>query len=181
MVTRFWLEGSMSSRIDHLILGLATLCSALGVPVAPAAAGTIQIPAIAFVVREVPMAMLGTAQAGVLTTAEGTYFAAAPLVDGQRVCQFSLVYRDNDADSQTIARLFRKRVIIDDVPFTPPVLMAVVTTGKATGDIGVKRMSTINIASPLVAIPGAFYYVEIRNTSDLLEVLGVEIDMKPVC
>ncbi len=55
------------------------------------------------------------------------------------------------------------------------------TTGKAAGNMGVKRKSTTNINQALIAIPGPFYYVEIQNTSDLLEVLGVEIDVQPAC
>jgi hypothetical protein len=47
--------------------------------------------------------------------------------------------------------------------------------------MGVKRKSTTNINQALIAIPGPFYYVEIQNTSDLLEVLGVEIDVQPAC
>ena len=47
--------------------------------------------------------------------------------------------------------------------------------------MGVKRKGTTNITQAVITIPGAFYYVEIQNTSDLLEVLGVEIDVQPTC
>lgn len=169
----------MSSRFHRIVFAM-TLSA--GLAASAASAETIQISAVTFAARESAVVDLGEASFGVLTGAKGTYYAALPfLVNGQRVCKFSLVYRDNDTDSQTAARLLKKRIILEDNPFTPPVLMAFVGTGVATATMGVKRKSTTAINQPILTIPGAFYYVELTNSSGLLEVLGVEIDVKPVC
>jgi hypothetical protein len=173
----------MPTCFSRIILSFATLAAAIVAWMPAATAEIIQISAITFVVRERDPALgLGVAQQGVLTDAKGIFYAAVNFpANGQRVCKFSLVYRDNDADSQTLARLLKKKIILGDVPFTPPVLMAGMNTGIATGAMGVKRKSLTAITEPIIDLNNAFYYVEIQNTSTLLEVLGVEIDVRQAC
>lgn len=173
----------MSTCFRRIILSFASLAAAFVGWMPAATAEIIQISAITFTVRERDPALgLGVAEQGVLTEAPGIFYAAVNFpANGQRVCRFTLVYRDNDADSQTLARLLKKKIIPGDVPFTPPVLMAGMNTGIAAGAIGVKRKSVTAITEPIIDLNSAFYYVEIQNTSKLLEVLGVQIDVRQAC
>jgi hypothetical protein len=85
-----------------------TFCAIM---VSAASAEIIQIPAITFSMRSSSIET-GDANFGTLTAAKGKYYAAVPFTEsGLRVCAFSLVHRDNDADSQVIARLFKKPIV----------------------------------------------------------------------
>jgi hypothetical protein len=163
--------------------GLAALFVAALLQVSPAGAAVIQISATSFALRcpcvnEPPASEeVGQANQGTLTSAEGSYYAAVPFpTEGARVCRFSLIYRDNDADSQIVARLYKKRIVLGQPPFNAPVEMARVVTGVATSSAGVQKGDDLSIRQSIVRLTDAFYYVEIQTGSDLLEVLGVQIE-----
>ena len=148
-----------------------------------AVADIIQIPAVAFAQR-LSSVDPGAAQAGTLTDAEGKYYAAVPFPrQGERICRFSLVHRDNDAQLQVIARLFKKRIVVGDSPFNPDrnVRMAQVRSGAAAAVSGVTVVNATAIASSAITLNDAFYYVELEVTGNLVEVLGVQIEYKPAC
>jgi hypothetical protein len=171
----------MSSYLRRAI-ALATLSLIFcGIAVSAASADVIQIPAIAFTERS-GIVKIGDAMGGTMTNAQGKFYAAVPFVnDGDFVCRFTLVHRDNDTDSQIIARLFKKRIIADGMPFAAPVLMARVQTGIATAVAGVTSISNITINANKLTLNQAFYYVELEFGSDLLEALGVQIEYAPAC
>jgi hypothetical protein len=148
-----------------------------------AVADIIQLPAVAFTQRE-SSDLPGVANAGTLTTAQGKYYAAVPFPfssNGDFVCSFKLIHRDNDADSEINARLFRKRIIVGDNPFAAPIQMARARTGIADSTAGVAVETDITIGSNRLTLTTAFYYVELEFGSNLLEALGVQIEYAPVC
>jgi hypothetical protein len=165
-------------------IALATLfVSFCCITVTTARADMIQIPAIAFAQRASSV-QAGVAQGGTMTTAQGKYYAAVPFPfssDGNVVCKFTLIHRDNDVDSEINARLYKKRIILGDTPFTFNVLMARVRTGVAAGNMGVAAVSDTSINVNKLTLDRAFYYVELEFGSTLLEALGVQIEYAPVC
>jgi hypothetical protein len=159
---------------------LIAFVASAGALMARASADIIQIPAVSFVVRGTSDA--GLAQNGTLTDAEGRYYASVPFTThGARICRFTLVYRDNDADFQSVAYLYKKRIVVGANPFADPVKIAWVGTGKAAASAGVMKKGQPPIAQPIVDLNNAFYYVEILNQATTLEVLGVQIDVRPSC
>jgi hypothetical protein len=171
----------MSRRI-HKAIGI-TISSFVfsGIIASNAAADIIQIPAITFAARS-NSDVAGTEQAGTMTNAEGKYYAAVPFTtNGQRVCRFVLVHRDNDSDFGITARLMKKAIVVGGSPFDAPVEMAkAFTLGSfATAVVG-KRTDT-TIAQPVINTNAAFYYVELEFGGTTLEALGVQIDVRPSC
>ena len=171
----------MSSYIPRAIALATSALIFCGFAVTAASADVIQIPAIAFTERS-GIVKIGDANQGTMTNAQGKFYAAVPFVnDGDFVCRFTLVHRDNDVDSQVTARLFKKRIIAGGMPFSAAILMARVQTGVATAVAGVTSVSDTTINANKLTLNQAFYYVELEVGSDLLEVLGVQIEYAPVC
>jgi len=172
----------MSSYSVRRGIALVTLSLIFcGIAVTAASADVIQIPAIAFTERS-GIVKIGDAQGGTMTNAQGKFYAAVPFVnDGDFVCRLTLVHRDNDVDSQIVARLFKKKIIAGGMPFAPPVLMARVQTGVATATSGVASVSDTSINANKLTLNSAFYYVELEFGSDLLEAIGVQIEYAPAC
>jgi hypothetical protein len=173
----------MSRRIRKTIGVAISSLTFFGVTASNAIADIIQIPAVAFTQRA-SSDLPGVAQAGTLTTADGKYYAAVPFPfssNGNFVCSFKLIHRDNDADSEINARLFRKRIIVGDNPFNAPIQMARVRTGVSGSTAVVAVETDTTIASNRLTLTTAFYYVELEFGSDLLEALGVQIEYGPVC
>jgi len=167
------------SRISCAAL-LTVVAATIGLTTA-AQAEIIQIPAITFANRS-SATVIGDSNFGTLTNATGTFFAPVPFsVDRERVCLFTLVHRDNDADFGITAQLLKKGIVIGDNPFTPPIVMAKVATGAAAATAGVKKKSDNTIRRPVIDLANAFYYVELTIPATTLEVLGVQIDVRPAC
>ena len=148
-----------------------------------AIADIIQIPAIAFTQRASSV-VPGTAQGGALTTAEGKYYAAVPFPftsNGDFVCSFKLIHRDNDTGSEINARLFKKRIILGENPFLFLPQMSRVRTGILATTSGVATVTDTTIGGNQLTLGTAFYYVELEFGSQLLEALGVQIEYAPVC
>jgi len=171
----------MTSRFQNSVVGFATFCASLAGPAFSAGADIIQIPAIAFTARS-STNVIGDENQGTLTNGKGNFYAAVPFTtDGAVVCQFNLVHRDNDADSEIVALLVKKSIVRGGMPFDPPVVMAKVHTGVAAATSGVKIKSDSSIHFPVLHLDSQFYYVELQVASQLLEVLGVQIVVKPAC
>jgi hypothetical protein len=169
------------TRTNGLLL--AALCAFTALPCA-ARAEIVQIPAITFVNRAVGPAVdvIGESSFGTLTSAAGTLYAAVPFpTDGLTVCKFTLVHRDNDGDFGIEARLLKKRIKVNDNPFTPPVQMARVYTGAAGSTAGVRRKSDLSIKEATIDLVNGFYYVELTQEGNTLEVLGVQIEYAAAC
>lgn len=167
----------MSSCISRAIF-LSALLSVS----APAFAEIIQIPAVTFAVRSNSSPTLGDDNMGTLTNSAGKYYAAVPFtIDGDRVCRFTLVHRDNDADSGITARLLKKKIVIGGAAFDPPIEMARVATGVSTTTMGVAAKNDTTIRQPVIDLANAFYYVDLDFGTNLLEALGVQIEVKPSC
>jgi hypothetical protein len=166
----------------HRLVALASLSLIFdGLAVGASHADIIQIPAVSFAVRSSSLSD-GDASQGTLTNANGKYYAAVPFTGGSgRVCAFTLVHRDNDADSQVIARLVKKPIVTTSGPFNPPIIMAAVATGVASGTTNVAVKTDTTIKQPVISTATAFYFVELELGSNLLEVLGVQIDVRPTC
>lgn len=101
-------------------------------------------------------------------------------VDGQQVCRFSLIYHDINGNDTLTARLVRKPFTIGGDPFSSPQIMATVRTANGVPDT-VRRATTTAITSPTVRKGNAFYYVEIAAPTINLNVLGVQLDVRPTC
>jgi hypothetical protein len=171
----------MSSHLRRAIALAALPIIFWGIAVSTASAEIIQIPAITFSMRSSSIET-GDANFGTLTNAKGKYYAAVPFTGGvARVCAFALVHRDNDADSQIIARLIKKPIVTTSGPFDSPILMATVATGVAAGTTNVAIKADATIKQPVINTATAFYYVELEVTSMLLEALGVQIDVRTSC
>ena len=148
-----------------------------------AIADIIQIPAVAFTQRASSV-VRGVAQGGTLTTAEGKYYAAVPFPfssNGDFVCSFKLIHRDNDTGSEINARLFKKRIILGENPFLVLTQMSRVRTGILATTSGVAAVTDTTIGGNQLTLGTAFYYVELEFGSQLLEALGVQIEFAPVC
>jgi hypothetical protein len=159
---------------------VTVIAATIGLPAA-AQAEIIQIPAISFANRS-SATVIGDAAFGTLTNATGTFFAPVPFpADRERVCRFTLVHRDNDADFGITAQLIKKKIVVGDNPFTPPIVMAKVATGAAAATAGVKTKSDNTIRQAVIDLANAFYYVELTIPATTLEVLGVQIDVRPSC
>src|SRR4051794_32510769 len=140
----------MSSYLRRSTILAALTFIFCGVAVSAASAEIIQIPAISFSMRSSSM-LDGDASFGTLTNAHGKYYAAVPFSgSGLRVCAFSLVHRDNDADSQVVARLFKKPIVTTSGPFNPPIVMAVAATGVAGGTTNVAVLTDTTIKQPVI-------------------------------
>lgn len=165
-------------------LRVAALCAAFFGMTSIASADVIQISATAFALRTAAGSsdVAGEGGLGLLQNAKGSYFAAVAFPTTGNVCRFNLVYRDFDADFQIIARLMKKKIAIGGSAFVAPVVMAALRTGKATASDTVARRSTAAITEPTIAAPGtAFYFVQLFVPATTLQVLGVEIVVKPTC
>ena len=174
-------QGRLLWRSRAACIALAAVGAATVGLTAVARAEIIQIPAITFATRS-NATVIGDANFGTLTNATGTFFAPVPFpVDGDRVCQFTLVHRDNDGDFGIRARLVKKKILVGQNPFDPPVVMAAVATGNAPASAGVQKKTDITIKQPIIDLAGAFYYVELTIPATTLEVLGVQIDVRPQC
>jgi hypothetical protein len=160
---------------------LLALCASMVGPATTARAEIIQIAAVAFANRS-SSTNIGDPNFGMLSNATGTFFAAAPFTtNGDNVCKFDLVYRDNDTDFGITAKLMKKRVQIGNTPFVPAVTIAKVDTGTTAAAAGVQRRSDTTINQPTVDLVRGFYYVELTVPAATLEVLGVQIDVRPTC
>jgi hypothetical protein len=166
-------------RLAHVVL-LAPVVAMMGLATA-ARAEIIQIPAITFANRS-SATVIGDSNFGTLTNATGTFYAPVPFpINGQRVCRFTLIHRDNDADFGITARLMKKRILLGQNPFTPPVEMAKVETGNAATTATVARLFDRSITQAIIDLSRAFYYVELTIPATTLEVLGVQIDVRSAC
>jgi len=118
---------------------------------------------------------------GLLQNAQGRYYAAVPFPrSGHNVCRFSLVYRDNDADHDVTARLLKKAVVIGgQTTFDDATVMARVRSAGAAAEM--RRKSTRKITEPGIDTADAFYFVELELPENLIEVVGVQVEVKKTC
>ena len=148
----------------------------------PAHSAILQISATTFVPRtgnDTPDSSQGAAFAGILSGARGFYYAPVDLPAGSRVCRFSLVYRDFDADSNIQANLLRKGFPAGGSAFDPPTTMA---TAQSTGASDAIRTAVdTTIAAAAINPQRAFYYVELIMPATTLEAIGVQVDYRPQC
>ena len=161
------------------LLCLALIVAALALPAA-ARAEIIQIPAITFVGRS-GVEVVGDANFGVLTNAKGTFFAPVPFpTSGELVCRFILVHRDSD-DFDITARLMKKRINVGGNPFVEPEPFEMASVQTAGATAGVAKLVDRSVKQKIIDLAHAFYYVELTIPGTLLEVLGVQIDVRPAC
>ena len=119
---------------------------------------------------------------GVLIQGDGGFFfASVPFpVNGQRVCRFSLVYHDINANEAIVATLNRKRFTIDGNAFKAPIVMATVSSEAGVPNTA-RKVSTRDISNPTINKSNSFYYVELFIETFNLNVLGVQIDVRNTC
>jgi len=152
-----------------------------GIIASNAVADIIQIPAITFASRSGSTA-IGDATQGTLTNATGKFYAAVPFTtNGQRVCRFTLVHRDNDTSFTIVARLLKKPIVVGGNAFEVPTEMAKASTGAAFTTQFVAKRHDTTIVDPVINLNSSFYYVELEITGTLVEILGVQIDVRPSC
>jgi hypothetical protein len=158
-------------------LQFSAMCLACLGMISTASADTLQIAAPGFTAHG---SNPGEVNQGLLLNAQGSYFAPVVFpISSQSVCQFKLIYRDNDADVDVTASLLRKRVKIGGNAFDPPVVMASVSSTGA--DANVRRAATKAVAQRQIDTDNSFYFVELVFPLATLEALGVEIDVQPTC
>ena len=116
---------------------------------------------------------------GLLQNAKGKFYAPVIMpVAGVNVCRFNLVFRDFDAGKIT-ARLLKKTYDLGGSAFTPPVVMAKLESAGAVDAI--RRATTLTITEPTVSTTRTHYFVELEIEDTPLQVLGVELVVKPTC
>jgi hypothetical protein len=109
------------------------------------------------------------------------YFAPVVFpVNGQRVCSFSLVYNDINAADTMVATLKRKVFNVGGSPFNLNTVMASVQSAAGTPDT-VRRATDNTIFSPVINTANSFYFVQIDVPTVNLNILGVQIDVRPSC
>lgn len=115
-------------------------------------------------------------------SAQSKFYASVSFpTNGQRVCSFSLVYHDVNANNAITARLFRKAFAHNTSnAFNPPTLMAVVNSAAGVSNLA-RKATTTAIASGVIAKQNSFYYVEVTFPTINMNVLGVQIDVRPTC
>jgi hypothetical protein len=101
-------------------------------------------------------------------------------INRQQVCRFTLLYHDVNAQDTLTARLVRKPFAVGGDPFSSPVIMAEVSSASEVSDT-VRRATTTAITSPTITKGRAFYYVEVEAPTFNLNMLGVQIDVRPTC
>jgi hypothetical protein len=112
---------------------------------------------------------------------QGLYYV--PVVfprDGERVCRFSLVYRDVNNNEAMTVRLLRKVFKVGQDAFTPPIVMATLTTAPGVVD-AVRRETTTAVASRLIKTTNSFYFIEVQVPSFNIDILGFQIEVLPAC
>ena len=100
--------------------------------------------------------------------------------NGERVCSFSLLYRDVNANDTIRARLFKKTFTVGGPAFNSPVVMATASSASGVPDT-VRLAKTTTINQPIINKANAFYYVLVDAPTINLAFLGVQIDVKPTC
>lgn len=165
---------------------LALGAAPLALVARPAAAEILQIAASGFV-QHCPCAVDATDESvetnGVLEIVKqnSRFFASVPFPkDGEKVCTFSLVYRDVNANDAIRARLLKKPFAVGGPAFAAPVVMATASSAPGVPDT-VRKATTRAIAAATVAKAGAFYYVLVDAPTINLAFLGVQIDVRPTC
>jgi hypothetical protein len=109
------------------------------------------------------------------------YFASVVFPrDGERVCGFTLVYRDVNAKDAMTVRLLRKVAKTNGDAAVPPVEMATVKSAHGTPDT-IRIASTRRIKSPEINTANSFYFVEAEVPTVNLEIIGVRIEVAPSC
>jgi hypothetical protein len=112
---------------------------------------------------------------------DSRFFTAVSFpVNGQQVCRFSLLYHDVNAQDTLTARLIRKPVVIGGNPFSSPEIMATVRSASGVPNT-VRRATTTAITRPTITKGSAFYYVEVEAPTFNLNMVGVQIDVRPAC
>jgi len=101
-------------------------------------------------------------------------------VNGQNVCSFSLIYQDTNGGETLKASLKQKRFVVGGATFHVPVTMASVSTAAGTVST-IRKATTSAITNPTITAANSFYYVEIDQANVNLNVLGVQIDVRPTC
>jgi hypothetical protein len=173
-------------KISRLAAVLFGLCAPASM-VQPASAEILQIAGPAFTVHCPCTPLSGDSESigsvrdfGILESAQGKYYAAVAFPrSGDSICRFSLIYQDNDGDHNVTAQLVRKRIALGSSAFAAANVIAQVRTVGA--EAFMRRASTTNIAPRTVNTAEAFYFVEIDFPEDLIEVVGVQIDVRPTC
>jgi hypothetical protein len=108
-------------------------------------------------------------------------FAPIDFPNGQRVCRFSLVYNDINANDPITARLKRKAFTVGGNAFAAPQTIATTVSANTTNMNAIQRSTTTAITNPVISDTSAFYYVELTLPTINLRVLGVQIDVRPTC
>jgi hypothetical protein len=152
----------------------------------PARAEILQISGVGFV-RHCPCdagaADRAETQAGVLKVMDTNVHYFAPVVfpkNGQRVCSLSMVYHDINGTGSMTVQLKRRIFVINGNPFATPLVMASVQS--AGGVFDIVRVATDNTVNfPVINTSNAFYYVELRAPTNNLNLIGVQIDVRPSC
>jgi hypothetical protein len=101
-------------------------------------------------------------------------------VNGQRVCRFTLVYNDTNAADAITARLIRKAFVNGGNPLHFNIVMASVSSAAGVPNT-VRLATTMAINSPVILKGNSFYYVEVLVPTVNLNLLGVQIDVRPTC
>jgi hypothetical protein len=108
-------------------------------------------------------------------------FAPIEFPNGQRVCRFSLIYNDINANDPITARLKRKAFTVGGNAFAAPQTMATAVSANTTNMNLTQRATTTAITNPVINDTSAFYYVELTVPTINLRVLGVQVDVRPTC
>jgi hypothetical protein len=120
---------------------------------------------------------------GVLKVESTNVHYFAPVMfprSGQRVCSFSMIYHDINAADTMVVQLKKRVFVISGNPFATPLVMAGVRSAGGVPDS--VRVATQNtIKHPVIDTSDAFYYVELRAPSANLNLIGVQIDVRPNC
>lgn len=178
-------ESGFARRMPRILSG-ALLCVGPLLGIAPPAlADTLQISATALVRRCPCLVATDDAEvtAGVLQSKQANARYFFPVVfprDGQRVCSFSMLYRDVNANDTILARLKRKRVTEGGDAFSAPIIVA--TVKSAPGVVNsIRRATTTNITQGVINTLNSFYFLEVDVPTINLDVVGFQIQTEKEC
>jgi len=156
------------------------------VGIAPSAsADTLQISATSLV-RRCPCSIQtddAEVTAGVLQSKQQNARYFFPVVfprDGERVCSFSMIYRDVNANDTIVARLKRKRFTEGGTAFNAPATIAHVKSAAGVVD-AIRRATTTKIDQGAINTLNSFYFLEVDVPTVNLDLVGFQIETKKEC
>jgi hypothetical protein len=169
-------------------LALLAFLAGTAAALAPAAQADILSMSAAGFVRQCPPCGPGTTPAdlnkGVIvpTSVLKLYASVDFPKNGQKICGLTMVYEDVNGNNAMSAKLLRKAAVPGGNPFSnPTVIASVASAGGVPATVRTVSNFAITPSNSTINETTGFYFVEVSMPTINLNLLGVQIDYRPVC